>query len=99
MFYIFVKFLRHHEFHSLRRAVAAREQGTHSDDRGSGESDAALGICFENVSHPFVPPLETPSMIFLWKSRNSKMSGRDTITTAAIMAGMFSRPRPFSRIS
>ena len=32
MFDIFVKFLRHHEFHSLRRAVAAREQGADSYD-------------------------------------------------------------------
>ena len=49
--------------------------------------------------HPLVPPLATPAMIFLWKSRNSTISGREITTTAAIMAGMFSRPKPFSRIS
>src|SRR5699024_980643 len=51
------------------------------------------------VVHPLVPPLETPSMIFLRKARNSRISGTEMTTTAAIMAGMFSRPKPFSRIS
>ena len=52
-----------------------------------------------SVSHPFVPPLETPSMICLWKSRNNTIRGTEMTTTAAIMAGMFSLPKPFSRIS
>ena len=51
------------------------------------------------VSHPLVPPWETPSIIFLRKARNSRISGTEMTTTAAIMAGMFSRPKPFSRIS
>ena len=38
-------------------------------------------------------------MIFLWKIRNSTISGTEMTTTAAIIAGMFSRPKPFSRIS
>ena len=50
-------------------------------------------------SHPFIPPLETPAMIFLRKSRNRMISGREMTTTAAIIAGIFSRPKPFSRIS
>ena len=37
-------------------------------------------------------------MIFLRKSRNSTTSGTEITTTAAIIAGMFSRPKPFSRI-
>ena len=55
----------------------------------------------ESVSpdHPLVPPLETPAMTFLRKIRNSTISGTEMTTTAAIMAGMFSRPKPFSRIS
>ena len=38
-------------------------------------------------------------MIFRRKIRNSTISGTEMTTTAAIMAGMFSRPKPFSRIS
>lgn len=33
------------------------------------------------------------------KIRNSAISGAEMTTTAAIIAGMFSRPKPFSRIS
>ena len=50
-------------------------------------------------SYPFVPLLETPSMIFSRKIRKSTTSGIEITTTAAIMAGIFSRPNPFSRIS
>ena len=53
----------------------------------------------KQLFHPFTPPLETPSMIFFRKIRNRTISGREMATTAAIMAGMFSRPKPFSRIS
>ena len=49
--------------------------------------------------HPFVPPLETPAMIFFRKTRNSTISGTLITTTAAIIAGVFSRPKPFSRIA
>ena len=38
-------------------------------------------------------------MIFFRKIRNRTISGTEMTTTAAIMAGMFSRPKPFSRIS
>ena len=51
------------------------------------------------TAYPFVPPLATPSMIFLRKIKNSTISGTEMTTTAAIIAGMFSRPKPFSRIS
>ena len=54
---------------------------------------------FAKFHHPLVPPLETPSMIFLRNTRNSTISGTEMTTTAAIMAGMFSLPKPFSRIS
>ena len=53
----------------------------------------------ESFFHPLVPPLETPAMIFLWKMRNRTISGIEMTTTAAIIAGIFSRPKPFSRIS
>ena len=49
--------------------------------------------------HPFVPPLATPSMIFLRKTRKRMIKGRLITTTAAIIAGIFSRPKPFSLIS
>ena len=49
--------------------------------------------------HPLIPPLDTPDMILLRKARNSAISGTEITTTAAIMAGMFSRPKPFWRIS
>ena len=48
---------------------------------------------------PLVPPLDTLAMIFLWKIRKRIISGTEITTTAAIIAGMFSRPKPFSRIS
>ena len=51
------------------------------------------------LSHPLVPPLDTPDMIFLRKIRNRIIKGTEMTTTAAIMAGIFSRPKPFSRIS
>ena len=38
-------------------------------------------------------------MIFFRNARNSSTSGTEITTTAAIMAGIFSRPKPFSRIS
>ena len=72
-----------------KRAVTAGEgKGQHKGKRER-----------KQFFHPFTPPLETPSMIFFRKIRNSTISGREMATTAAIMAGMFSRPKPFSRIS
>ena len=53
----------------------------------------------KQLFHPLVPPLATPDMIFFRKIRNSTISGREMTVTAAIMAGIFSRPKPFSRIS
>ena len=53
----------------------------------------------EQFSHPFVPPLATPAIIFLRKIKKRIISGREITTTAAIIAGIFSRPKPFSRIS
>ena len=53
----------------------------------------------KQLFHPLVPPLATPDMIFFRKIRNSTISGREITVTAAIMAGIFSRPKPFSRIS
>ena len=51
------------------------------------------------VFHPLVPPLDTPAMTLLRKIKNSKINGTEITTTAAIIAGMISRPKPFSRIS
>ena len=73
----------------LPGAVAGREaqpQGHRQQER-------------EKPFHPLVPPCDTPSMIFFRKARNSRISGTLMTTTAAIMAGMFSRPKPFSLIS
>ena len=86
----FVKALRDLKYASLPRAVAARQQGQTAQQPKRREDAPDL--------HPLVPPLETPSMIFLRKIRNRTISGRDTATTAAIMAGMFSRPKPLSRM-
>ena len=66
---------------------------------GDGENRRQQQRRFFHCVHPFVPPLDTPSMILLRNSRNSTMSGSEIATTAAIMAGMFSRPNPFSRIA
>ena len=49
--------------------------------------------------YPLVPPLATPAMTLRRKIRNSRIRGTEITTTAAIIAGMFSRPKPFSRIS
>ena len=70
-------------------AVAARER---ADKRQSQRQS-------KDPFHPFVPPRATPAMIFFRNTRNSTISGAEITTTAAIMAGMFSRPKPFSRIS
>ena len=49
--------------------------------------------------HPLVPPLETPSIIFFLNTRNRTISGTEMTTTAAIIAGIFSLPKPFSRMA
>ena len=54
---------------------------------------------FPEWSHPFTPPCDTPAIIFLRNTKNSTISGTEITTTAAIMAGIFSLPKPFSRIS
>ena len=37
-------------------------------------------------------------MILFLNSKNKTISGREMTTTAAIIAGMFSLPKPFSRM-
>lgn len=46
-----------------------------------------------------VPPRATPDMICFRYPRNSRIRGMEITTTAAIIAGMFARPKPLSRIS
>ena len=75
----------------LLGAVAAGE----SQQQGGGEQGRTDAFS----SHPLIPPLDTPAMIFFRNRKNSRMRGTEMTTTAAIMAGMFSRPKPFSRIS
>ena len=69
-------------------AAAQRQQGEQRQQRGN----------IRLFHHPLVPPLETPSMILLRNRRNSTISGTE-MTTTAIMAGIFSRPKPFSRMA
>jgi len=85
----FVKGRRHGKGGALPAAVAACQ----GQAQGQRQNKA------EKLFHPFVPPWETPSMIFFRKAKNSRINGTEITTTAAIMAGMFSRPKPFSRIS
>ena len=73
----------------LRGAVTAGKRCQQNDGKEYGNDSF----------HPFIPPLETPAMIFFRKIRNRTISGTEMTTTAAIMAGIFSRPKPFSRIS
>ena len=82
-----VKGVRHREGVLLPRTVAPAQHKTPGQQQR------------KQAFHPLVPPLATPAMIFLRKIRNSTISGTEMTTTAAIMAGMFSRPKPFSRIS
>ena len=89
-----IEALGHLEGAAALGAVAAgeRQRAENQRQRETDPLDAAR-------SHPLIPPLETPAMTFLRKTRNSTISGTLMTTTAAIMAGMFSRPKPFSRIS
>ena len=88
-----VELFRHLEGGASAGSVAAGQRKDREDgDQKDSEKSLA---CF----HPLVPPLETPAMIFLWKMMKSTISGMEMTTTAAIIAGMFSRPNPFSRIS
>ena len=93
VFLFCVKFHRHPERNPLLAAVAARKRAAeeHQDKQERGS--------FGKSFHPLVPPLDTPSMILFRKHRNKMMSGTEMTTTAAIMAGMLSRPKPFWRIS
>ena len=87
-----VEFLRNLKGLQPSGAVAARqrEQTEHEVEKQQRRVLSA---------HPFVPPLATPAMIFCRKIRNSTISGTEMDTTAAIIAGMFSRPKPLSRIA
>ena len=89
-----VKALRHRESGLLSLSVAAgkKRQAHKAEARKRRNS-------FPRLSHPFIPPLDTPSIIFFRNTRNRMISGTEMTTTAAIMAGIFSRPKPFSRIS
>ena len=88
-----VKSARHFENRSTFRTVTSRKYHKCGYEQNKRKDSCA------DPFHPFVPPLETPAIIFLRKIRNSIISGSDTATTAAIIAGMFSLPKPFSLIS
>ena len=83
-----------HRVVKLRRAGVFRQGSV-----AAGEQQQRRKQEDDDFFHPLVPPLATPAMIFFRKSRNRTISGREMTTTAAIMAGMFSRPKPLSRIS
>ena len=89
---IIIEGLRHLEGGQSPGAVASGERKEEGRRHKTGQHA-------RKTLHPLVPPLRTPDMIFFRKIRNSTTSGREMTTTAAIMAGMFSRPKPFSRIS
>ena len=90
-----VKALRHRKGRAVPGAVA----GAQRQHAQKHQQRKEQGRASSKQDHPLVPPLETPAMTFLRKIRNSTISGTEITTTAAIMAGMFSRPKPFSRIS
>ena len=97
-----VKALRNRKGRPLLPSVATAQCGGHGDSQQNQcKAQGKHPPCRINParSHPLVPPLETPSMMRRRKTRNSTISGTDTTTTVAIMAGIFSRPNPFSRIS
>ena len=87
-----IQLLRDHEGAGILRAVAAGQR--HAQAEEQEERQKLL-----SVFHPLSPPLDTPAMIFLWNTRKRMISGTEMTTTAAIIAGIFSRPKPFSRIS
>ena len=87
-----IKALRDREGTGILGSMAARQRSAHDQERKQSHE-------FHLFFHPLMPPLDTPAMIFLWKTRKSTISGTEITTTAAIIAGMFSRPKPFSRIS
>ena len=88
-----IKLLRQGEIGGKPRAVTRRENRHDRAKENSGKHRR------ENSFHPFVPPLATPSIILFLNTRKRIISGSDTATTAAIIAGMFSLPKPFSLIS
>ena len=88
--FAFVEPLGNHERAPVHLAVAGRQ---HRNDQEQNHRQR------DPLFHPFVPPLETPAMIFFRKIRKRMISGALMTTTAAIMAGVFSRPAPFSRSS
>ena len=90
----FVKRLRHRKWcHFFRSVATAKDCGEKNQRQKERKAP------YENASHPFVPPLATPSIILFRKTRNKTISGTEIATTAAFIAGILSRPKPFSRIS
>ena len=90
---VLLKALRHRKRFQSLRTVTSRKQyhaGRHSPKQSP---------FFPFDFHPLVPPLDTPVMILSLKIRNKTISGTEMITTAAIIAGIFSLPKPFSLIS
>ncbi len=87
----------------LRRCPPSRRPFQPGRHPAQPRSCSAFHITFHFSAavpaHPFVPPLDTPSIIFFRNARNRTISGTEITTTAAIIAGTFSRPKPFSRIS
>ena len=49
---------------------------------------------FFSYYYPFKPLLDTPLIICFLNTANKTKSGIETHTTAAIIAGIFSRPKP-----
>ena len=89
-----IKSFRHRKLCRTFLAVTACKRRQNESCRHERSDDLE-----ETFSHPLVPSLDTPSMILFLKIRKRIMRGNDTATTAAIMAGMLSLPKPFSRIS
>ena len=96
-----IKGFRYLEFRHTGGAMAAGQQpaGQRQQQDKDRQEPAQERRTYFFIFHPLIPPLETPAMIFLRKIRKRTISGIEIATTAAIMAGMFSRPKPFSRIS
>ena len=96
-----IKGFGHLEFRHTGGTMAAGQQtaGQCQQQDKDRQEPAQEPRAYFFILHPLIPPLETPAMIFLRKIRKRTISGIEIATTAAIMAGMFSRPKPFSRIS
>ena len=86
-----VEFFRQLKGYTFGGSVAACQQSAADKDQHQHKRQKSSSGLF----HPLIPPLETPAMIFLRKIRKRTISGTEMATTAAIMAGTFSRPKPF----